>query len=247
MSGRDGKAERRHILIVDDDPWVRDTLREGFENAGFRVTEAADKAALLAAIAREFIDLITLDLGLGDTDGLDLAREIRGVINVPIIMITGRDMPIDRVKGLEYGADDYVTKPFLLAEVLLRVRNLLKRYPGAPPSASPDTESVAHLYAFESGVLDAKKRGFSTLDGTPSELTDTEIRLLALFLRNPFKILSRDEITRDLWSRNWSPEERVLDGHIARLRRKIEPGDTPKLIKSVRGVGYVFTGEVRVS
>jgi len=96
-------------------------------------------------------------------------------------------------------------------------------------------------------VLDEKKRGFVSADGTPNELTDTELRLLALFLRNPYKILSRDEITRDLWSRDWSPEERVLDGHVARLRRKIEPaGDTPKLIKSVRGVGYVFTGDVRI-
>ena len=238
-------SERRHILIVDDEPGVRGILREGLEEAGFRVSEAADKAELFASLDSATIDLITLDIGLGEANGLVLAREIRADFNIPIVMITGRSEPVDRVRGLEHGADDYITKPFYLAEVTLRIRNLLRRYPPLTRNTTSASEGSPRRFKFASGTLDSAMREFTDVEGKPVVLTDTELQLLELFLRYPARILTRDEIMRELRRRDWSPEERLLDGHVARLRRKIEPpGDAPKYLKSVRGVGYVFTGEV---
>jgi len=234
-----------HILIVDDEPAVRDVLRQGLEEAGFRASEAADEAELSARLESEAVDLVTLDIGLGASDGLQLAREIRADFNIPIIMITGRSEAIDRVRGLEQGADDYITKPFYLAEVTLRIRNILKRYYPLPKNAASQAQEPQQRFKFSLGLLDVARREFTDVDGKPVVLTDTELQLLELFLRYPARILTRDEIMRELRSRNWSPEERMLDGHVARLRRKIEPlGEAPKFVKSVRGVGYVFTGEV---
>jgi DNA-binding response OmpR family regulator len=239
---------RTRILVVDDEPAVREVLREGLEGAGFSVLEAENQAEMFHALEDGLIDLITLDLGLGDTDGLELARQARVVHNIPIIMITGRSGPIDRVKGLERGADDYITKPFHLPEVVLRVRNVLRRYHREPIRSGDEGDAAVdqpRRYVFDSGVLDTRKREFRNTDGALVDLTETEFRLLEAFLRHPVKILTRDEIMLELRSREWLPLDRTMDGHVARLRRKIEPkGETPVLIKSVRGVGYVFTGEV---
>jgi DNA-binding response OmpR family regulator len=232
-----------HILVVEDDAALRAILREAFEAEGIAVLEAADKAALLRNLETEPIDLITLDLGLGQEDGLELARQIRAKRNIPIVMITGRGAPIDRVTGLEHGADDYISKPFHIREVLLRIHNVLRRYQreeGLPKARE------AHRYAFDRGVLDSAKREAKGTDGTVLDLTDRELDLLELFLKHPARVLSRDEILQSLQGRQWSPLDRTIDGHVARLRRKIEPpGEAPTLIKSVRGVGYVFTGDVK--
>jgi len=233
------------ILVVDDEPAVCDVLCSGLEAAGMRAARAMDKAEMLAALAAGSFDLITLDLSLGSADGLVLAREIRAGYNLPIIMISGRVSAVDRVKGLEFGADDYVTKPFHLAEVVLRIRNVLRRYPSTAGADDPAAQAVAERLAFDAGALDMRKRALVDAGGARVDLTDSEFRLLELFLRNPSRILTRDEIMRGLRSRDWSPEERLLDGHVARLRQKIEPpSEAPRLIKTVRGVGYVFTGEV---
>lgn len=236
-----------HVLIVDDEAAIRDILREGLEAEGFMVSEAGDRAALFRTLAKKPVDLITLDLGLGREEGLDLAREIRVTQNVPIIMITGRSEPIDRVTGLEHGADDYISKPFHIREVVMRIRNVLMRYQLEP--RLPDDKSsgaVEQRYAFDHAVLDLPRRELRKLDGSRIELTETEFRLLEMFVRHPARVLSRDEILQSLRERDWSPLDRTIDGHVARLRRKIEPlGEAPMLIKSVRGVGYVFTGEVR--
>lgn len=236
-----------HVLIVDDEAAIRDILREGLEAEGFIVSEASDRAALFRTLAKEPVDLITLDLGLGREEGLDLAREIRVTQNVPIIMITGRSEPIDRVTGLENGADDYISKPFHIREVVMRIRNVLMRYQLEP--RLPDDKfsgDAEQRYAFDHGVLDLPRRELRKVDGSRIELTETEFRLLEMFVRHPARVLSRDEILQSLRERDWSPFDRTIDGHVARLRRKIEPlGEAPMLIKSVRGVGYVFTGEVR--
>lgn len=232
-----------HILVVEDDAALRAILREAFEAEGIVVFEAADKAALLRNLETESIDLITLDLALGQDDSLELARQIRAVRNIPIIMITGRGAPIDRVTGLEHGADDYISKPFHIREVLLRINNVLRRYKreeGMPKARE------GRRHAFDRGVLDSAKREVRKADGTVLDLTDREFDLLELFLKHPARVLSRDEILRRLQGREWSPLDRTIDGHVARLRRKIEPaGEAPTLIKSVRGVGYVFTGDVK--
>lgn len=232
------------ILVVDDDEAVRHVLRKGLEAEGFVVREAAGKQSLLDALDAEPIRLITLDLGLGRDDGLSLANEIRARRNLPIVMITARGEPVDRVTGLEHGADDYITKPFHIREVVLRIRTVLRHYAGqqeAPEQGG--STNVRHRFA--AGVLDMARRELRDPAGSPVDLTDTEIRLLDLFLRCPNRVLSRDEISLSTVGRRWEPLDRTVDGHVARLRRKIEPpGEAPTLIKSVRGVGYVFTGDV---
>jgi two-component system, OmpR family, response regulator len=230
------------ILVVDDEAALCAVLREGLEAEGFVVSEARNKAALFRSLEAESVDLITLDLALGHDDGLELARQVRALRNIPIIMITGRGAPFDRVVGLEHGADDYISKPFHIREVVLRIHSVLRRYHLEEIIPKPSAEQQ---HAFVVGVLDSAKREVRKVDGTLLDLTESEFLLLEIFLTNPARVLSRDEILQMLRGRDWSPLDRTIDGHVARLRRKIEPrGEAPTLIKSVRGVGYVFTGEV---
>ena len=234
-----------YIAVVDDEAEVRHVLRQGLEAEGFAVVEAGDKAACLLCLETYPVKLITLDLKLDHQEGLGLAREIRASRNVPIIMITGRDTPLDRVAGLEQGADDYITKPFHIKEVVIRVRRVLATYGLLDPA--PQTVSNLPCYAFDSFLFDARKQELRSTSGDLIELTETEARLLELFLSHPGRVLSRDEISRMLRGHEWSPLDRMIDGHVSRLRRKIDsPGkEEPSLVKSVRGVGYVFAAEVR--
>ena len=239
-------SQARTVLVVDDEPGVRTILRGALESQGFSILEAATREEALKAFGASQPDLVTLDLKLGHSDGLQLAREMRSIRNVPLIMITGKDSQIDRIVGLEHGADDYIVKPFNLRETMLRIQNVLKRY-AAPLVASEDAgqPSVPPLLAFDHCVLDLVKRELRTSDGGLIDLTDAEFRLLALFVQNPARVLSRDEIARVVQGHDWSPLDRTLDGHVARLRRKLEgPTDEPRIIKSVRGVGYVFASDV---
>lgn len=238
-------ADPIHIAVVDDEPEIRHTLRLGLETEGFAVEEAADKAACMRALATYPIRLITLDLRLNQQDGLALAREIRASHNVPIIIITGRDTPLDRVNGLEQGADDYITKPFHIKEVIIRVRRVLKIYGIHDTLVSP--ESSPDLYAFDEYFFDSLKQELRSQSGVLSELTETEARLLELFLKYPGRVLSRDDISKMLRGHAWSPLDRMIDGHVSRLRRKIDnpTREEPSLIKSVRGVGYFFAGIVK--
>lgn len=235
-------AQQQTILVVEDEPSVRAVLRDGLTAAGYRVAEADSRASLFQHLEQTTIALITLDLGLGEEDGLGLAREVRAKRNVPIIMITGRDQPFDRVVGLQNGADDYIIKPFHIDEVILRIEKVLRRYQLELGSSAP---SKPHRLSIDDSVLDTKAREFRRTDGTLVDLTDTEFRLLQLFVSQPERVFSRDELMQLLRGHDWSPLDRTIDGHVARLRRKIEPpGEAPQLIKSVRGVGYVFTGAV---
>jgi two-component system OmpR family response regulator len=241
------KAPSR-ILVVDDEPDICSILRTGLERDGYVVTEAGSKAGLLHCLETAPIDLITLDLGLGGDDGLLLAREIRMQRNVPIVMITGKGAAVDRVAGLEQGADDYIVKPFHIQEVLLRIGMVLRRYELETAANHKDTfaEPAEERYRFAEYELDVARRELRAGHGETIALTSVEFDLLATFLRRPARILSRDELTHLLRGREWSPEDRVIDGHVARLRRKIDSqSETPRLIKSVRGVGYVFTGVVQ--
>jgi DNA-binding response OmpR family regulator len=234
------QLEQKTIMVVEDDADVRDVLVAGLVLEGFVAVEADSREAAIAKLQQGRIDLITLDIGLGKDDGLELAREIRAIANVPIVIVTGRADPIDRVRGLEHGADDYVTKPFHVREIVLRAQALLRRY----DDSTEDDRVAPASYSFSDAVLDLRRRELRKLDdGKVIDLTETEIRLLELFLRYPARVLSRDEINTFLRGRDWSPLDRSLDGHVARLRRKIEPlAEEPRLIKSVRGVGYVFCG-----
>jgi DNA-binding response OmpR family regulator len=232
----------RHILVVDDDPKVRTLLRRCFEGEGFAVSEAKNGLELLAQLDRHPVSLITLDLNLGPENGLDLARQVRQQHNVPIIMLTGKGDPIDRVVGLELGADDYLAKPFELRELLARVRAVLRR---SNTTSAP--EPSRGRLEFEGWAFDLNGRELSRQHtGERLELTTGEFNLLEMFVKRPHRVLSRDDIMDLLKGHDWSPLDRSIDNLIARLRKKIEPDpDHPRLIKTVRGVGYTFAAEVR--
>jgi DNA-binding response OmpR family regulator len=240
-----GAGKKISVLVIDDEAAVRALLRQALEAENFEVFEANDKSSAFNCIAEHEVDLITLDWKLDNADGMRLAEEIRASRNIPIVMITGRGEALDRVVGLERGADDYVVKPFHPREVILRIRQVLKRYGVGDAPHGPAPVGGQTRFAFHDRIFDARKRELRHRDGTLIELTALEFQLLDLFLQHPGRVFSRDEIMRLLIRRDWSPFDRTVDGHVARLRRKIEPpGDEPTLIKSVRNVGYVFAAEV---
>ena len=233
------------ILVVDDEGEVRALLRKCFEREGFQVVEAKDGAELRACIEKHPVSLITLDLTLGGEDGLELAREVRAKCNIPIVMISGKGDTIDRVVGLELGADDYISKPFQLREVLARVRAVLRRYaPAEAPAAQAASDH--ERYAFEDMVLDVTGRELTRGAGKLQDLTTAEFNLLEIFVKRPHRVLSRDNIMDLLKGHEWSPVDRSIDALVGRLRKKIEPdADHPRLIKTVRGIGYAFTADAK--
>ena len=239
------------ILVVDDDEAVRALLRECYELDGYSVVEAKDGQGLADQLAQGAFDLVTLDLNLGGESGLDLARKMRARTNIPIIMITGKGDTIDRVVGLELGADDYITKPFHVREVLARTRAVLRRYdlsgqePRRPPTDAADGADGGR-YLFENWSLDLVRRELRAQSGDVRELTTAEFNMLAMFVERPGRVLSRDNMMDLLKGHDWSPLDRSIDSLVVRLRRKIEADpEAPRLIKTVRGVGYVFAGDVR--
>jgi DNA-binding response OmpR family regulator len=238
-------AKARHILVVDDDPKIRLLLRRCFEAEGYRVSEAGSAAEAIGCIERSGFDLLTLDLSLPDKDGLTVAREVRARSAVPIIMVTGKGETIDRVVGLELGADDYIAKPFHPRELVARVRAVLRRAETSG-AATASRAPAAEIVSFGTWHLDVPKRELTDSDGRPCELTTSEFELLRLFTGSPQRVLSRDQIMDRMKGHDWTPTDRTIDNLVMRLRRKIEP-DPKKatLIKSVRGVGYTFTAHVR--
>jgi len=237
------------ILIVDDEPEIRTLLRAGLESDGFTVVEAGNGTEAEAQLAARPVSLMTLDLKLGGEDGLKLARDLRARCNTPIIMITGKGDPIDRVVGLELGADDYIAKPFLMREVVARVRAVLRRYqpPEAPAQpASGGSAADGQRYAFDGWAVNPSRREVRAPDGTLCDLTTAEFNLLTILIQRPGRVLSRDELMDLLKGHDWTPMDRSIDGLVARLRKKIEPErERPLLVKTVRGIGYVFAGAVR--
>lgn len=235
-----------HIAIVDDDETVRRLLRRCFEPEGYRVSEASNGAELENLMVRDQVDLITLDLGLAGDDGLSIARSIRARSNVPIIMVTGKNDPIDMIVGLEMGADDYITKPFHVREVLARTRSVLRRSlaAGQTPAASPQTET-AESFVFDDWELNVTRRELHDPSGNRVPLTTGEFDLLLVLVRNPNRVLSRDQIMDHLRGRDWTPDDRSIDNQIARLRKRIETDvHDPQMIKTVRGIGYSFTATI---
>ncbi len=240
------KPSPSHILIVEDDPKVRLLLRRCFESEGFRVTEAGSGAEAIERLTAGTVDLVTLDLQLPDGDGFAVGSEIRSRSAVPIIMVTGKGDTIDRVVGLELGADDYITKPFQLRELVARIRAVLRR----TASASQQTGGAGMTgnegtLAFEGWILDLPKRELRSAAGATCDLTTSEFDLLKAFATHANRVLSRDRIMDLLRGHDWTPSDRSIDNLVMRLRRKVEPdADRPRLIKSVRGVGYCFTAKV---
>jgi two-component system, OmpR family, response regulator len=228
-----------HILVVDDDPKVRTLLRRCFEGEGFIVSDAKDGAELRACLERNQVTLITLDLNLGKENGLDLARDIRRDRDITIIMLTGKGDTIDRVVGLELGADDYLAKPFELRELLARVRAVLRR-----TETTERAPAAGQSYVFEGWTFDVARRTLKRQSGEAQDLTTSDFNLLEAFVKRPHRVLSRDDIMDLLKGHDWSPLDRSIDNLIARLRKKIERDpDRPQLIKTVRGVGYTFAAD----
>lgn len=235
----------RRILVVEDDADISALLRARFEQEGFEVTEASDAASVEWALAQGPIDLVTLDIGLERESGFALLRTIRGIGGAPVIMISGKCEEIDRVLGLELGADDYITKPFSLREVVARVHAVIRRAATPPPSPERAGGAEGDILSFEGGVLDCQKRTFQAASGEAVPLTGAEFNLLVLFLRNPQRVLTRDAIMNALKGHDWSVFDRSVDAAIARLRKKCEPDPSePRYIKTVRGAGYVLAAKV---
>jgi len=239
-------ADQQRILIVDDEPEVRALLRTGLEGEGFAVVEAADGRQAMVLIESLQIDLVTLDLKLGGEDGLKVARDLRTVKNTPMIMITGKGDAVDRIVGLELGADDYIPKPFLMREVIARIRAVLRRYTVGAEGQGAAPDAGGQRYGFDGWVVDVSRREVREPEGAVRELTTAEFNLLALFLQKPGRVLSRDELMDLLKGHDWTPMDRSIDALVARLRKKLEPdSERPKLVKTVRGIGYVFAGNVK--
>lgn len=226
-------------------------LRRYLSDEGFQVSDAADGPAMRAMLGAKPVDLVLLDLVMPGEDGFTLARHIRERGPIPIIMLTGKGDLIDKVAGLEAGADDYIPKPFHLREVLARIRTVLRRsqVSSAPPprqSAMPsDAPRARQTLSFEGWRLDLAKRELRRAKGKPVALTTGEFELLRVFALNPNRVLDRDLLMDLVKGREWSAYDRAIDAQVVRLRKKIESDPShPKLIKTVRGAGYLFGAEV---
>lgn len=235
-----------HVLVVDDEPRIRTMLRRYLSGEGMRVSEAADGTQMRACLADDAADVVLLDLGLPGEDGLSLARDLRRGSDVAIIMLTGKGELIDRVVGLEAGADDYIVKPFELREVLARIRTVARRVRPAPAAAAPAAEPAGgEVLDFEGWRLDLTRRSLTRPDGGEVGLTGGEFDLLATFARHPNQVLARDRLMDLAKGRDWASYDRAVDTQVTRLRKKIEADPAnPLLIKTVRGAGYVFAAKV---
>lgn len=219
---------------------MRRLLRNIFDRAGYSVSEAASYGELRAILASQKIDLVTLDLTLRDDDGLSIARQVRTFSDVPIIMVTARGEHVDRVIGLEIGADDYIVKPFNAREVVARIRAVLRRTSGRVRASQLGAGRDAR---FGSWVLDFDGHELRSKRGDICPLTTAEFRLLEALVRHPGRVLSRDFLIDTIGGVDAEPLERSIDTTVSRLRRKIEKDPaSPQFIKTVRGAGYRFTG-----
>lgn len=232
-----------NILIVDDDRDIRTLLAEYLEQNGFRAFTAADGSAMWHFLERAPVDLIVLDLGLPGADGLQLCRHLRTKSATPVVMLTARGEALDRILGLEMGADDYLVKPFEPRELLARIRNVLRRH---GPLAGVDSRTAKRI-RFSHGVLDLVARHLINPQGTTVMLSGAEFRLLKIFLQHPNRILSRDQLSLLTKGRDADPLDRSIDLQISRLRQKLEDdAKNPALLKTVRNEGYILASSVLV-
>jgi DNA-binding response OmpR family regulator len=239
-------ASPSHILAVDDDPAYRQLIADYLGENELRVTAVATGTDMAKTLAEQAIDLVVLDLRLESEDGMQLARQLRESSDIPVIIVTGKQDEADRVMGLEFGADDYVTKPFSPRELLARIRTVLRRSQ-AVRELLPARDDRRRAYRFGGWELNLRTRRLVSLDGQRVELTNGEFNLLQALCAAPQRVLSRDQLL-DL-SRLYGAEvyDRSIDVQILRLRRKIEPDPVrPQYIRTERGAGYVFSVPVEV-
>ncbi len=239
-------GQNRHILVVDDQQEICDVVRDYLSGEGYQVSIARDGAEMRRIMAKSTVDLVILDLMLPGEDGLTLARSLRDESAVGIVMLTGRGETIDRIIGLEMGADDYLPKPFHLRELLARVKTVLRRV-----SSGQTVDGAAALRSkaqFAGWSLDLSSRELRSPTGEEVRLTTGEFDLLAAFINNANQVLTRDRLLDLARNREAGPFDRTIDVQVGRLRRKLENDpQRPAIIKTVRGSGYIFTPPVEES
>jgi len=236
-----------HLAVLDDEPDITLLLANYLKGHGFRVTQVHSGRDLLGLMAQDKPELVLLDLGLPGEDGFAIARQLREHWRCGLVIVTGRGDPVDKVVGLEIGADDYVTKPFDLRELLARIKAVLRRL--TPPEAAPTAAAPPAPAAppprdrlhFSGWTLDTAARRLLSPGGEEVALTAGEFDLLAVFVRHPGRVLSRDFLLEQTRGREAGPFDRTIDVQVGRLRKKLEQDpENPQLIKSVRGAGYLF-------
>src|SRR5579859_911857 len=232
-----------HIVIVDDQPEICELVYNYLTGEGYRVSTANDGPSMRRILQQFEVDLVLLDIMLPGDDGLSLARQLRAQSDIGIIILTGRGETVDRIIGLEMGADDYLPKPFHLRELLARVKSVLRRVSrGVETSASPRPRA-----SFQGWRLDLSSRELVSPKGEEVRLTTGEFDLLAAFVNNANQVLTRDRLLDLARNREAGPFDRTIDVQVGRLRRKLEDDpQRPTMIKTVRGTGYIFTPTVEV-
>lgn len=225
-------SKKRLVLVVDDEPDLLDVVQMYFAREGFRVALASDGQAALAAVEEEAPDLIILDLMLPKVDGLEVCRRLRRTTDVPIIMLTARDEDVDKIVGLELGADDYVTKPFNPRELVARAKAVLRR------AATPETASSQQIVQVGSLVISRTSRT-AHIQGQPLELTPREFDLLWVLASHPGQVFDREQLIEQAWGYDFPGGTRTVDMHVAQLRRKLAAANAHDLtITTVQRVGY---------
>ena len=231
-------SESSHILIVDDDRDIRTLLGDYLQKNGYRVTAVAEGKAMRRALEHSHFDLIVLDLMLPGEDGLKLTRELRAHSQIPILMLTALGEEIDRIVGLEVGADDYLPKPFSPRELVGRIKAILRRTAHMPRDP---VQSTVSAYRFGDWTLDVTARALLHTDGSQHALSGAEFRLLAILLAHPTRVLSRSQLMELLRGRDIDPFDRSVDVRISRLRQVLrDDARSPKIIKTIYGEGYVM-------
>jgi two-component system, OmpR family, response regulator RegX3 len=234
-------SSKRTVLLVEDEESITAPLSEALSREGFEPVVAGTAAEALELAASRSPDLVLLDLMLPDGSGLDVCRELRSRSSVPIIMVTARGEEMDRVVGLEVGADDYVVKPFSAREVIARIRAVLRRTAAAPAAAAAEVVEIGDLR------VDAARRSAALAD-EPLELSRKEFDLLRLLVESAGTVVTRERLIDEVWDTNWFGSTKTLDVHISGLRKKLgDDPTTPRYIHTVRGVGFRFAGADELS
>ncbi|GAB6048916.1 response regulator [Methyloparacoccus murrellii] len=231
-----------HLLVVDDDRDIRTLVRDYLNQNGYRVSLAVDGRQMHTVLEQSRIDLVILDLMLPGEDGLSLCRKLRAQASLPVLMLTAKSEPIDRILGLELGADDYLTKPFEPRELLARIRNILRRAQSLPPNLVPEREC---RYRFAGWLLDTRTHQLTSPRAVTVILSMSEFRLLKVFLAHPNRVLSRDQLMDLVKGREQDAFDRSIDLRVSRLRHKLQDdAKAPRLIKTLRNEGYVLAAAV---
>ncbi len=233
-----------HIIVVDDEAPAREMVGDYLKMHGFTVTLCDGGKSLRSEIEAKVPDLVVLDLNMPEEDGLSIIRDLKSRTNVPVIMLTATASPIDRVVGLELGADDYIAKPCELRELMARIRSVLRRSVPAQKAAeaAPAKNSKDHLVRFGTKWLDLEAQALRDEEGNEHPLTASEFGLLKVFAANPKRVLSRERLLELANARDAEAFDRAVDLRIMRIRRKIEPDPTkPAVIRTIRGGGYLFS------